>query len=157
MPCIHIQGNPAYKKALEIVQIPERVLQFRVLWEDDKGQAQVNRGYRVQVSPTSTDRSIYRSFNSSRSTTLLSVHTKVVSVCTPPSTCLSSNSSALNKPSRMLSPDSAWVVERVRIPHLIKNPFIDFSSVSTSENQVEAISIPKANQTQKSDASATPS
>ena len=42
--------NDYYFKALEIVQIPERVLQFRVVWEDDQGQPQVNRGYRVQVS-----------------------------------------------------------------------------------------------------------
>ena len=30
--------------------IPERVIQFRVVWEDDKGQMQVNRGYRVQFN-----------------------------------------------------------------------------------------------------------
>ncbi|KAJ6572139.1 Glutamate/Leucine/Phenylalanine/Valine dehydrogenase-domain-containing protein [Mycena capillaripes] len=41
-----LAANPAYKKAFEIVQIPERVLQFRVVWEDDQGQPQVNRGYR---------------------------------------------------------------------------------------------------------------
>ena len=44
-----LKANPAYQKALEIIQIPERVIQFRVVWEDDKGQPQVNRGYRVQV------------------------------------------------------------------------------------------------------------
>jgi len=44
-----LAANPQYTKALEIVQIPERVLQFRVVWEDDQGQPQVNRGYRVQV------------------------------------------------------------------------------------------------------------
>jgi glutamate dehydrogenase (NADP+) len=44
-----IQANPEYAKALEIVQIPERVIQFRVVWEDDHGRPQVNRGYRVQV------------------------------------------------------------------------------------------------------------
>lgn len=38
-----------YAKAFEIVQIPERIVQFRVVWEDDSGKAQVNRGYRVQV------------------------------------------------------------------------------------------------------------
>ncbi|KDQ19236.1 hypothetical protein BOTBODRAFT_170366 [Botryobasidium botryosum FD-172 SS1] len=41
---------PEYKKALEIVQIPERVIQFRVLWEDDQGRPQVNNGYRVQYN-----------------------------------------------------------------------------------------------------------
>ncbi|KAG0648257.1 NADP-specific glutamate dehydrogenase [Hyphodiscus hymeniophilus] len=42
--------NPEYKTALKIVSIPERVIQFRVVWEDDKGQPQVNRGYRVQFN-----------------------------------------------------------------------------------------------------------
>jgi len=46
-----LEQNPAYRKALAVVQIPERVIQFRVVWEDDKGQTQVNRGYRVQVNP----------------------------------------------------------------------------------------------------------
>ena len=46
---LFLESNPNYKKALDIVQIPERVLQFRVVWEDDQGVPQVNRGYRVQV------------------------------------------------------------------------------------------------------------
>lgn len=44
-----LAANPHYQKALDIVQVPERVLQFRVVWEDDKGVPQVNRGFRVQV------------------------------------------------------------------------------------------------------------
>ena len=32
------------------MQIPERIIQFRVVWEDDKGVCQVNRGYRVQFN-----------------------------------------------------------------------------------------------------------
>ena len=36
-----LKANPEYQKALDIVQIPERVIQFRVVWEDDKGQLQV--------------------------------------------------------------------------------------------------------------------
>ncbi|KNZ74273.1 NADP-specific glutamate dehydrogenase [Termitomyces sp. J132] len=44
-----LAANPQYQKALDIVQVPERVLQFRVVWEDDKGVPQVNRGFRVQV------------------------------------------------------------------------------------------------------------
>lgn len=44
------EKNPEYKTALKIVSIPERVIQFRVVWEDDKGQPQVNRGYRVQFN-----------------------------------------------------------------------------------------------------------
>lgn len=42
--------NPEYKTALQIAAIPERVIQFRVTWENDKGEVQVNRGYRVQFN-----------------------------------------------------------------------------------------------------------
>ncbi|KAF5318654.1 hypothetical protein D9619_010934 [Psilocybe cf. subviscida] len=45
-----LEANPEYKKALDVVQIPERVLQFRVVWEDDNGVVQVNRGFRVQYN-----------------------------------------------------------------------------------------------------------
>jgi len=44
------EKNPEYKKALEVVSIPERVIQFRVVWENDKGECQVNKGYRVQFN-----------------------------------------------------------------------------------------------------------
>jgi len=44
------QTNPEFRKALKVVSIPERVVQFRVVWEDDKGQTQVNNGYRVQFN-----------------------------------------------------------------------------------------------------------
>jgi len=44
------QKHPEYKKALEVFSIPERVIQFRVTWENDKGECQVNRGYRVQYN-----------------------------------------------------------------------------------------------------------
>lgn len=44
------QKNPEYRTALKIVSIPERVIQFRVVWEDDKGNVQVNRGFRVQFN-----------------------------------------------------------------------------------------------------------
>jgi hypothetical protein len=42
--------KPEYRTALKIVSIPERIIQFRVVWEDDQGQPQVNRGYRVQFN-----------------------------------------------------------------------------------------------------------
>ncbi|KAH7318614.1 NADP-dependent glutamate dehydrogenase [Stachybotrys elegans] len=42
--------HPEYRKALEICSIPERIIQFRVTWEDDKGELRVNRGYRVQFN-----------------------------------------------------------------------------------------------------------
>jgi hypothetical protein len=42
--------KPEYKKALKAASIPERIIQFRVTWEDDKGEMQVNRGFRVQFN-----------------------------------------------------------------------------------------------------------
>ena len=41
-----------YKKEglLERLVEPERIISFRVPWIDDKGQVQVNRGYRVQFN-----------------------------------------------------------------------------------------------------------
>ncbi|KAG5973622.1 hypothetical protein E4U55_000375 [Claviceps digitariae] len=44
------RDHPEYRKALLVSSIPERVIQFRVVWEDDKGNLQVNRGYRVQFN-----------------------------------------------------------------------------------------------------------
>ncbi len=37
-------------KILERIAEPERVFQFRVPWVDDKGQFQVNRGFRIQMN-----------------------------------------------------------------------------------------------------------
>ncbi|KAG9044700.1 hypothetical protein FS837_007676, partial [Tulasnella sp. UAMH 9824] len=44
------ERKPEYRKALDVSQVPERVVQFRVVWEDDAGNMQVNRGYRVQFN-----------------------------------------------------------------------------------------------------------
>jgi glutamate dehydrogenase (NADP+) len=44
------QKNPEFRTALKVVSIPERIIQFRVVWEDDAGNLQVNRGYRVQFN-----------------------------------------------------------------------------------------------------------
>ena len=44
------EKHPEYKSALEVSAIPERIIQFRVVWEDDKGKLQVNRGFRVQFN-----------------------------------------------------------------------------------------------------------
>ncbi|KAK1760450.1 NADP-dependent glutamate dehydrogenase [Echria macrotheca] len=44
------QKYPEYRTALQVAAIPERVIQFRVVWEDDAGNLQVNRGYRVQFN-----------------------------------------------------------------------------------------------------------
>ncbi len=47
-----LEDHPKYKEAriLERMIEAERVLMFRVPWIDDKGQFQVNRGYRVQMN-----------------------------------------------------------------------------------------------------------
>ena len=47
-----IEVNPKYKTAriLERMIEPERVITFRITWMDDKGQVQINRGYRVQFN-----------------------------------------------------------------------------------------------------------
>jgi glutamate dehydrogenase/leucine dehydrogenase len=47
-----VETTPAYRQAkiLERITEPERVLMFRVPWVDDKGQVQVNRGFRVQLN-----------------------------------------------------------------------------------------------------------
>jgi glutamate dehydrogenase (NADP+) len=44
------EKEPKYEKVLDVVQIPERVIQFRVVWENDKNELEVNRGYRVQFN-----------------------------------------------------------------------------------------------------------
>ncbi|MEL7602503.1 MAG: NADP-specific glutamate dehydrogenase [Bacillota bacterium] len=47
-----IDKHPEYRKLalLERMVEPERAIEFRVVWEDDLGQTQVNRGYRVQFN-----------------------------------------------------------------------------------------------------------
>ena len=47
-----IQKNPKYLKAkvLDRLVEPERVIMFRVPWVDDKGEIQINRGFRIQMS-----------------------------------------------------------------------------------------------------------
>lgn len=47
-----IAANPRYANPslLETLVEPDRVISFRVTWEDDNGRLQVNRGYRVQHS-----------------------------------------------------------------------------------------------------------
>nr|XP_009858550.1 NADP-specific glutamate dehydrogenase [Ciona intestinalis] len=41
---------PKYLSVLPAVCEPERVVQFRVPWQDDKGDIQINRGFRVQFN-----------------------------------------------------------------------------------------------------------
>ena len=47
-----IEQNPKYaeQSLLERLVEPERIIMFRVSWVDDRGQVQVNRGYRIQHS-----------------------------------------------------------------------------------------------------------
>ncbi len=47
-----VQRHKKYRdgKILERIVEPERMIQFRVPWIDDKGQIQVNRGFRIQMN-----------------------------------------------------------------------------------------------------------
>jgi glutamate dehydrogenase (NADP+) len=47
-----IADKPKYKNAkiLETMCEPERVFMFRVPWVDEKGETQINRGYRIQMN-----------------------------------------------------------------------------------------------------------
>ena len=47
-----LDKNPKYREAkvLERISEPERVIMFRVPWVDDKGEVQVNRGFRIEMN-----------------------------------------------------------------------------------------------------------
>ena len=47
-----VESTPAYRKAkiLERLVEPERVIMFRVPWIDDRGEVQINRGYRIEMN-----------------------------------------------------------------------------------------------------------
>lgn len=47
-----LEKNPKYQKAkiLERIVEPERVIMFRVPWQDDNNEVQINKGYRVQFN-----------------------------------------------------------------------------------------------------------
>jgi glutamate dehydrogenase (NADP+) len=47
-----IEENPKYKtaKILERIAEPERVIMFRVPWLNDKGEVQINRGFRIEMN-----------------------------------------------------------------------------------------------------------
>ncbi len=47
-----IEENPKYKEAkiLERIAEPERVILFRIPWVDDKGEIQINKGYRIEMN-----------------------------------------------------------------------------------------------------------
>ncbi|MCD4774079.1 MAG: NADP-specific glutamate dehydrogenase [Bacteroidales bacterium] len=48
----YIEENPQYKEAkiLERIAEPERVILFRIPWVDDKGEVQINKGYRIEMN-----------------------------------------------------------------------------------------------------------
>ena len=48
----YLEKNPKYQKAkiLERICEPERLMMFRVPWVNDKGEVQVNRGYRIEMN-----------------------------------------------------------------------------------------------------------
>jgi len=45
-----IEENPKYHGILDRIVEPERVIMFRVAWLDDKGEPQVNRGFRIEMN-----------------------------------------------------------------------------------------------------------
>ena len=47
-----IEKDPKYQENAVVERIvhPERLIEFRVVWQDDQGRTQVNRGYRVQFN-----------------------------------------------------------------------------------------------------------
>ncbi len=47
-----LDRHPEYRSAkiLERLVEPERVIMFRVPWQDDRGEVQVNRGFRIEMS-----------------------------------------------------------------------------------------------------------
>ncbi|HEX5032230.1 MAG TPA: NADP-specific glutamate dehydrogenase [Candidatus Eisenbacteria bacterium] len=49
-----LERHPEYRSAklLERISEPERVIMFRVPWMDDRGEVQVNRGFRIEMSST---------------------------------------------------------------------------------------------------------
>jgi len=44
------EKNPELKRCLPVIVEPEKDIQFRVTWEDDKGNTRVNKGYSVQFN-----------------------------------------------------------------------------------------------------------
>ena len=47
-----LEENPHYRhyKILDRMIEPERVIQFRVPWRNDRGEVEINRGYRVEFN-----------------------------------------------------------------------------------------------------------
>ena len=45
-----VEENPRYNGILERIVEPERIIIFRIPWLDDKGNQQVNRGFRIEMN-----------------------------------------------------------------------------------------------------------
>src|SRR5438034_3744149 len=47
-----LERRPEYRSACVIQRMvePERVVMFRVPWEDDRGQVHINRGFRIEMN-----------------------------------------------------------------------------------------------------------
>ena len=50
IPFVHDKPHYRNSRVLERMTEPDRVISFRVCWEDDEGNVRVNRGYRVQCN-----------------------------------------------------------------------------------------------------------
>jgi glutamate dehydrogenase (NADP+) len=45
-----LESDEKYMKMMENLSEPERAIIFKVCWEDDKGENQINRAFRVQFN-----------------------------------------------------------------------------------------------------------
>lgn len=52
LPYVNGNAELAQARIFERMTEPERIIIFRICWEDDRGEVQVNRGYRVQFNNT---------------------------------------------------------------------------------------------------------
>ena len=50
VPCLERRPEYLHHRILERLTEPDRIFQFRVTWQDDKGEIQVNKGYRVEFN-----------------------------------------------------------------------------------------------------------
>ena len=48
LPWIQSQPNYQHPGLLETILVPDRVIEFKVAWQDDQGRLQLNKGFRVQ-------------------------------------------------------------------------------------------------------------
>ena len=49
-PCLERHPEYLEQRVLERLSEPDRIIMFRVAWQDDRGRVQVNRGYRVEFN-----------------------------------------------------------------------------------------------------------